>query len=103
MALITRAARLASASASIRGSARATTCQDAPERSLSQPQTCVSQPANRHRQYSSTSNRVLKLTTMETSGVNSLCGPPFDATNSWPSSSNAAVITPPFGPGPASP
>jgi len=44
----------------------------------------------------------LQLTTNETASVNWNCGPPFRATKRWPSSSNSTVITPPFGPGPAS-
>ena len=46
---------------------------------------------------------VRQFTTNEIAGVNLNCGPPLSATNGWPSSSKATVITVPFGPGPSSP
>ncbi len=70
---------------------------------MSQPHCWIWPPAESLSQYSSTSAWVSQFTTNEMAGVNVNSGPPFRAMNSCPNSWNVAVITVPFGPGPASP
>src|SRR5687767_1286422 len=78
-------------------------CHDNPYLSLSQPHGPSSPPSESFSQNSSTSFCVLQSTENDMASVNLNCGPPFNAMNCWPSSSNATVITLPLGPGPASP
>src|SRR4249920_2786941 len=94
---------LASLSCNSSTKAVGTTCHDRPYLSLSQPHLDLFPPSESFSHSSSTSCCVSQLTTNDIASVKVNCGPPFSATNSCPSSSNFAVITVPFGPGPASP
>src|SRR5712692_4126956 len=80
-----------------------TICHDKPYLSLSQPHLDFSPPSESFSQNSSTSSCVSQFTNNEMASVNLKCGPPFNDMNSCPSSWNVAVISVPFGPGPASP
>src|ERR1700720_748792 len=80
-----------------------TICHDTPYLSLSQPQLSFFPPSESFSHSSSTSCCVLQSTSNEIAGVKVNCGPPFNAMKSCPSSWNVAIITVPFGPGPASP
>src|SRR5260370_1235978 len=74
-----------------------TTCHDTPNLSLSQPHCTWWPPAESFSQKWSTSFCVSQFTTKEIASVNLKIGPPFNAVHSCPSSSNATVITDPFG------
>src|SRR3981081_2662486 len=78
-------------------------CHDKPYLSLSQPQGPCSPPAESFSQNVSTSSCVLQSTEKDMASVNLNWGPPFSAMNCCPFNSNTTVITPPLGPGPASP
>src|SRR5216683_7302964 len=79
------------------------TCHDRPYLSLSQPHLCFSPPAESFSHSSSTSCWVSQCTKKDMTSENLNSGPPFNAMNSCPLSSNVTDITAPFGPGPASP
>src|SRR6267142_2264219 len=74
-----------------------TTCHDTLNRSLSHPHCTSWPPADRFFQKWSTSSCVSQFTTSDIASVNLKCGPPFNAVNCCPSSSNATVMTDPFG------
>ena len=95
-AAMTRFAFAASPCSS-RLSARGTTCQETPKRSLSQPHCPGWPPAESRSQKSSISACVSQFTTKETASVKWKTGPPLSATNSCPSSSKATVMTVPAG------
>src|SRR5271157_1584990 len=80
-----------------------TICQDTPYLSFNQPQGCSSPPSESFSHNSSTSAWVSQCTKNEMASVNLNSGPPFNAMNSCPSSSNVAVMTVPAVPGPSSP
>src|SRR5206468_12816849 len=73
-----------------------TTCHDTPNLSLSHPHWTSWPPPESFSQKWSTSACVSQFTTKEIASVNLKIGPPFNATNSCPLSSNATVITDPF-------
>src|SRR6267142_4816305 len=79
------------------------TCHDRPYLSLSQPHLDFFPSFESFSHRLSTSCCVSQFTTNDIASVKVNCGPPFSAMNSCPLSSNFAVITVPFGPGPASP
>src|SRR6266851_2338641 len=68
-------------------------CQDSPYLSFSQPHCTSSPPSESLLQNSSTSSCVLQSTENETASVNLKWGPPFNAMNSCPPSTNVTVIT----------
>src|SRR5439155_23598549 len=103
MACMTRFAFARSASLSSSLKTVGTTCQERPYLSLSHPHGPSSPPAESLVQHSSTSCCDVQSTTNDTASVNLYCGPPFNAMKGCPSSSKTTVITPPLGPGPASP
>src|SRR6266436_558574 len=94
---------LGSLSCNISTKAVGTICHDRSYLSLSQPYLDLFPPSESFSHNSSTSCCVSQFTTNDIASVKLNCGPPFRATNSCPLSSNFAVITVPFGPGPASP
>src|SRR4029077_82814 len=94
---------LGSLSCNISTKAVGTICHDRPYLSLSQPHLDLFPPSESLSHSSSTSCCVSQFTTSEIASVKVNCEPPFRAINSCPLSSNLAVITVPFGPGPASP
>src|SRR5213593_1468768 len=74
-----------------------TICHDTPNLSLSHPHCTSWPPAESFSQKWSTSSCVSQFTTNDIASVNLKSGPPFNATNSCPSSSNATVMTDSFG------
>src|SRR5512134_2413213 len=74
-----------------------TICQDTPYLSLSQPHSTSSPPSVSFSHSSSISFCVSQFTNNDMAGANGNAGPPFNATNGCPSSSNATVITESFG------
>src|SRR6184192_33283 len=77
-----------------------TTCQDTPQRSLSQPHGPSSPPSVRRAQTSSISSWVSHVATNEKASVNENDGPPSKAVYSCPSSTKLACNTLPSGSGP---
>ncbi len=100
---MTRWAFSVSGSSRSLGSAVGMICHDKPNLSFSHPHGPSSPPSESVSQYESTSSWVSQLTWNEIASVNLKSGPPFSATNGWPSSSNSTVITVPSGRGPAVP
>src|SRR4029077_20365466 len=80
--------------------AAGTTCQETPNRSLSQTQGPSSPPSVSRAQISSGSAWVSQVATNENASVNEKDGPPSKAVYSWPSSSKLACHRLPFGRGP---
>src|SRR3972149_9809250 len=70
-----------------------TTCHDTPYLSLSQPHCSLSPPSESLSHNLSTSSCVSQFTTNDMAGEKLNIGPPFNATNSCPSSWNVTVIT----------
>src|ERR1700730_6749340 len=93
----------ASLSCNISPKAEGMTCHDRPYLSFSQPHLSFSPPSESFSHSSSTSCCVWQFTKNDMAGEKVNCGPPLSAKNSCPSSWKVALITVPFGPGPASP
>src|SRR4051812_38447435 len=80
-----------------------TTCHETPNLSFSQPHGPSSPPAESSLQNLSTSSCDSQSIWNEIASLNRYCGPPLSATNDWPSSSKATVITVPSRSGAAEP
>src|ERR671932_113503 len=74
-----------------------TICHETPNLSFNQPHCSTSPPSESFSQRLSTSCCVSQLTKNDIAGENLKIGPPFNAMNRCPSSSNTIVITVPFG------
>src|SRR5918911_267494 len=88
---------LASLSCNISPKSLGTICHDTPNLSFSQPHCSSSPPSESPFQSSSTSSCVSQFTKNDMAGENLKTGPPFNAINSCPSSSNVTLITVPLG------
>src|SRR5215469_1397950 len=74
-----------------------TICHDTPNLSFNHPHSSFSPPSESLSQSSSTSSCVSQFTKNDIAGENLKTGPPFNAINSCPSSSNVTLITVPLG------
>src|SRR6059058_1910153 len=74
-----------------------TICHDTPNLSFNQPHCSSSPPSESFSHKSSTSSCVSQFTKNDMAGENLKTGPPFNAMNVCPSSSNVTIITVPLG------
>src|ERR1044071_7227844 len=97
MASITRSDRLGSLSLNISSHSGETISKEKPYLSFNHPQGPGSPPSDNFVHISSISCCVVHFTINEIASVNLNRGPPFNATNSWPSISNVTVMIEPLG------